>query len=314
MELLDIPENPVPSHSVSGMIETSDHRQIRFARWRPTARKNLGTVCVFTGRSECIEKYFEVIGDLRRRGFHVAIIDWRGQGGSDRALRNPRKGHVDHFSEYERDVEALMNEVVLPDCPPPYYALAHSMGGCVLLNIARQPGNWFDRIVLSAPMIDIVQRNKASHAFAEVLNFIGFGSAFVPGGSSTATGATPFAGNPFTSDPARHERNNVIIQAKPELGLGAPTVGWFHAASEAMSKMHSPEYAYSVRTPVLIIAAGADKVVSTLAIEELAMHMRNGKHLVIPGARHELLMENDLIREMFWAAFDSFVPGQKVFG
>ena len=35
-----------------------------------------------------IEKYFEVVGELRRRGFAVAVLDWRGQGGSSRLLRN----------------------------------------------------------------------------------------------------------------------------------------------------------------------------------------------------------------------------------
>ena len=67
--------------------------------------------------------------ELRARGFAVATLDWRGQGLSERALRDPRKGHVGDFSEYELDLEAFMNEVVLPDCPPPIFAIGHSMGG-----------------------------------------------------------------------------------------------------------------------------------------------------------------------------------------
>ena len=78
---------------------------------------------MFQGRAEFIEKYFETVRDLRARGFAVATIDWRGQGLSERALRDPRKGHVRNFSEYERDLEAFMQEVVLPDCPPPLFAL-----------------------------------------------------------------------------------------------------------------------------------------------------------------------------------------------
>ena len=67
--------------------------------------------------------------ELRARGFAVATFDWRGQGLSDRALDDPRKGHVGDFSEYELDLEVFMNEVVLPDCPPPLFAIGHSMGG-----------------------------------------------------------------------------------------------------------------------------------------------------------------------------------------
>ena len=85
-------------------------------------------MCLFPGRSEFIEKYFETVRDLRARGFAVATLDWRGQGLSDRALRNPRKGYVRNFAQYQIDLETFINEVVLPDCPPPLFALGQSMG------------------------------------------------------------------------------------------------------------------------------------------------------------------------------------------
>ena len=131
MELFGSESNPVPEGAVAGMITTSDGVKLRFARWRPAARRSRGTVCLFQGRAEAIEKYFEVVGDLRRRGFAVATLDWRGQGGSERRLRNRRKGHVDSFAEYDRDLDAFMEQVALPDCPPPHFALAHSTGGLI---------------------------------------------------------------------------------------------------------------------------------------------------------------------------------------
>ena len=63
-----------------------------------------------------------------------------------------------------------------------------------------------------------------------------------------------------------------------------------------------------------MMAASADTVVSTPAIEEFAYHLRGGAHLVIPGARHEILQEQDRYRSQFWAAFDAFVPGTAAFG
>jgi len=75
MDLVGTESNPIPSGAISGSITTSDGVNLRFARWRPTARRARGTVCLFQGRSEQIEKYFEVIGDLRRRGFAVATLD-----------------------------------------------------------------------------------------------------------------------------------------------------------------------------------------------------------------------------------------------
>ena len=65
--------------------------------------------------------------------------------------------------------------------------------------------------------------------------------------------------------------------------------------------------------PVLILAAGADAIVSTPAIEEFAYHMRAGSQIVIAGSKHEILQEQDRYREQFWAAFDAFVPGTPLF-
>ncbi len=58
------------------------------------------------------------------------------------------------------------SEVVLPDCPPPYFALAHSMGGAVMLRVAARGKRWFDRMVLSAPMIDLPGRTTSLPARA----------------------------------------------------------------------------------------------------------------------------------------------------
>ena len=38
-----------------------------------------------------------------------------------------------------------------------------------------------------------------------------------------------------------------------------------------------------------------------------------GSHLVVVGAQHELLMEQDRYRAQFWAAFDAFVPGTALY-
>ena len=202
--LVSIPANPVPDDAVSGTIKTVDGAELRFARWpAPAGRK--GTVCVFTGRGEMIEKYFETVRDLRDRGFAVAMIDWRGQGHSSRRLRDPRKGHVRNFSDYEIDVETFIRQVVLPDCPPPYFALAHSMGGAVMLRLAHAGRRWFDRMVLSAPMIDLPGRTTAfpTRALLRIMRFSGQGGRYVPGGSDALTGTESFINNPFTSDPVQ---------------------------------------------------------------------------------------------------------------
>jgi lysophospholipase len=314
MDLVSIPANPVPEGAVTGMLKTRDGVNIRFARWHPPPGRK-GTVCLFQGRAEFIEKYFETVRELRSRGFAVATIDWRGQGGSERALSDPRKGHVGDFSEYERDVEMLMNEVVLPDCPPPIFAVAHSMGGTVMMRVARGGSRWFDRVVLSAPMLRLAGNRQSTPAriAARVMRLIGMGSTYVPGGSDAVIGTGPYVNNIATTDPVRHARTKAVLEAAPELGVGSPTVAWLSAAYRAMGDIASPAYTSKIRQPLMLIAAGRDEVVSTAAIEDIAIRLRAGSHLIIAGARHELMMEQDRYRAQFWAAFDAFVPGTPLF-
>ena len=315
MTLVSIPANPVPDNVVSGTIRTPDGAELRFARWAPPAGRR-GTVCVFTGRGEQIEKYVETVRDLRDRGFAVAMIDWRGQGHSSRRLRNPRKGYVRDFSDFEVDVETFVQQVVLPDCPPPHFALAHSMGGAVMLRIAYAGKRWFDRIVLSAPMIDLPGRLNTLpvRVFLKFLRLVGQGGRYVPGGSDQLTGTDSFVNNPLTSDPVRYARNAAILEEDPTLGIASPTVAWADTAFRAMQTFKARDYPSRIRQPILMLAASNDAVVSTSAIEEFAYHLRAGSHLVIAGAKHEILQEQDRYRAQFWAAFDAFVPGTPLFG
>ncbi|TAK47641.1 MAG: alpha/beta hydrolase [Xanthobacteraceae bacterium] len=314
MTLFPIPANPVPDDVVTGMLSTADGAEIRFARWAPPANRR-GTVCVFTGRAEFIEKYFETVSDLRARGFAVAMIDWRGQGHSSRRLRDPRKGHVGDFADYETDVATFMQEVVLPDCPPPFYALAHSMGGAVMLRLAHAGRRWFERMVLVAPMIDLPGRLNSlpTRVAVRLMRYAGLGTRYVPGGTDEIAGSQSFVGNELTSDPVRFARNRAILDENPTLGLGAPTIAWADAAFRTMAAFGAPAYPGRIRQPVLILAAGLDTVVSTSAIEAFSYYLRAGSHLVIAGARHEILQEQDRFRDQFWAAFDAFVPGTSPF-
>src|SRR5215467_4510041 len=203
MKLVSIPANPVPDGAVSGVVKTPDGASLRFARWPAPPSSRKGTVCLFQGRIEFIEKYFEVVRDLTARGFAVATLDWRGQGLSNRMLRDPRKGHIANFSAYDTDLETFMREVVLPDCPPPLFALANSMGATVMLRASAQGHRWFDRMVLCAPMIKLINVPllPVMPAVARTWRLTGFGGSFIPGGGPACSASAPFPDNPVTSDP-----------------------------------------------------------------------------------------------------------------
>ncbi len=293
---------------------------LRTARWMPREGVDVrkrpvplarGTVLICTGRSEFIEKYFDVVEDLQLRGFAVVVFDWRGQGLSDRSLGNRQKGHVVHFRDYGRDLESVVTQVLEPFCPKPWYCLAHSMGGAIAMNYAADHPKVFDRLVLSAPMIEIARLSfpQAARATARFLRVGGFGPWFAPGERRRMTWFACFERNLLTSDAARYQKSVDYLQAEPRLAVGAPTIGWVHAAFTAMAKLHDDTFPLRFSTPTLVINPGSDRVVEPRATERLMSRLRATSVVPVPNCRHEILMESDAFRQQFWAAFDAFVPG-----
>ncbi len=139
---------------------------------------------------------------------------------------------------------------------------------------------------------------------------LGLGKVFIPGGGPDSILDKPFAGNVLTADEQRYRRACATIAAEPGLALGDPTVGWARSALAASKAFANPQYPQAIRTPILFVAAGDDRVVDTRAIERFAARVKYGRCIVLPHARHEILMERDEIRQQFWDAFDAFLPGE----
>jgi lysophospholipase len=310
MNLASTPDNPAPPGAIVSEIRTADGRRLRAARWRPDGAAR-GTVAIFGGRGEFIEKYFEAAFDLLRRGFAVAILDWRGQGGSERPLRDARKGYVDDFARFDRDLEAFVAKVLEPHCPRPWIGLGHSMGAAILLLADARGLSPFERLVLTSPMIAVkgVDHRGPARLALDALASLGFGAAFVPRAARETFWTRPFEGNVFTTDPVRFARIASLATSAPHLFLGGPTVGWASAAFRAMRVFDGSQAPWPGGTPTLIVASGADRVTDRAAVERFAARLPPGSLVVVEGAEHELLIERDVLRDRFWTAFDAFLDG-----
>lgn len=303
--------NPRPENATGGFFTTRDGKKIRYGLFAAVARPMRGTVVLLGGRNECIEKYFETIRDLAARGFGVAILDWRGQGGSDRLIRDRQRGYVRSFRDYTADLEQFFEEIVLPDCRGPYYILAHSAGAVIALLAAPSMVNRVRRMVLIAPFLTLPDLPVSIGTVRRICSFfcaLGLGWLYAAWGPRPRH-TLPFEANKVTSDPQRYRRNTRIYEEYPQMALGGPTIRWLQAAAKASAAISDPDFMARIQVPLLIIAAGADQVVSTRAVEAYARNLRLGSLLMIDGAKHEILQEADLYREQFLAAFDAFVPG-----
>jgi lysophospholipase len=146
-----------------------------------------------------------------------------------------------------------------------------------------------------------------ARAYANIACLFGLAGTYVRGGRDEPDDFRDFETNRLTTDHVRWSRTKAIIEAAPELALGSPTVGWLRAALRSTAMLSRPDYPKYVCVPMILFAAGADKVVSTQAIEDFAADLKVGSDILMPGSRHEILQETDAVRQRFWAAFDAYM-------
>ncbi len=276
--------------------------RLRAALFHPSGSAR-GSVVLSPGRTEPIEKYLEVAGRLTSRGFAVIAHDWRGQGLSDRPLADRRLGHADGHGDFLADHQALL-AAFAPRLPGPWIAMGHSMGGALTLLALAQGEARFAGAILSAPMLGLrtgAVPRPVARVLAGAMPRLGLGARPVPGFGAAPP---PFETNILTHDPIRHARNEALIQACPDLALGAPTWGWLRFAFGAISVLATGPGVPGIPIPVTVVAAGEDALVDNGALKAVTARLGQGRYLEIPGAYHEILQETDAVQAVFWRAFD----------
>ncbi len=307
--LFDTPGNPVPPNHFSGFFRSFDGMKLRYAVFRSGSQVPRGTIVLLPGRNEPIEKYFETVRDLNALGLWVATFDWRGQGGSPRLLKSRRRGHLRRIRDFERDLDVFLEHIVLPDAKLPFFILAHSMGALVALKAAPRLGNRIERMALIAPFIGATGLGIPNGLLRILANLAtAFGMGWVQFSRDNLLNR-PFETNNLTSDPQRFARNQAIVRAHPELGIGPPTARWIASMIGAIDEVNTMDHLRKIEVPCLVIAPANDRIVPYAEMEALSRKFRAGKLLTIPGSEHEVLQERDVFREQALAAIAAFIPG-----
>lgn len=279
-----------PGDGRAWWADTADSTRIRLGLWRPEGAK--GTVFLFPGRTEYIEKYGRAARDLAAHGLATFTIDWRGQGLADRLVDDEMAGHVMHFTDYQHDVRAMIDAAEELDLPKPWHLLAHSMGGCIGLRAAME-GMPVTSCVFSGPMWGI-QMSDALRPVAWSLSWtskrLGIGHRYAPGTAGGSYVLTePFETNKLTRDRDMYDYMTRHLNAQPELGLGGPSLHWLHEAlmeTRALARKPSPDL------PCLTIMGSDEEIVDVARIRQRMAAWPNGRLEVIDGGRHEVMMDD----------------------
>ena len=298
-------------------VAMPDGVRLRVAVWPVPARVR-GTALMLTGRAEFIEKYAETADALAARGFRVVALDWRNQGLSDRPLPNRQIHHLTDFARLVDDLDEVHRQVVAPvaaETGGPVILLAHSMGGLVAtLALARHadddPGR-YAAVLLAAPMYAIhsgLLPRWLVRVLASLGVTCGWGARYALGQGDYDPAEGRFSpDNKITADPRRYAAFHTPYAERPELRVGGVSFAWVAAALDAEDALRQSLPLERVRTPVLLLSAPADRVVRAEAHRMVAARLGNVHLVEYPDARHELLMEGDVIRDRVWADIDAFL-------
>ncbi|GLQ24420.1 lysophospholipase [Algimonas ampicilliniresistens] len=266
-----------------------------------------GTIFFSPGRTEFIEKYLETVDSLTQRGFWVVIMDPRGQGLSGRILEDRLRSYVETFQDYADDLGWIC-DTLAPHCPKPFIAMGHSMGGTIVLHAVLSATLSPSAVICSAPMLGLVDvDNGLMRSGIRALSALGLSKSNLPFQKQRGGLPVAFADNKLTSDRDRYRRWASFFQDTPRLRVGEPTFGWIAAALNSMAFIN--RNAPQLGIPGLMVAAGGDQIVDPASIEQFAMKSGCDFH-VVPGAKHELFLERDVMRNEFLGVIDRFLEEQ----
>ncbi len=286
-------------------VHAEDGARLRLGLWQPDDAAR-GTVLVFPGRTEYIEKYAHVAARLLDRGLAVLAVDWRGQGLSERLLGEPLTGHVGRFSDYQRDVAAMLAVARAEALPAPIFLLAHSMGGCIGLR-ALMDGLDVAGAAFTGPMWGIrisALMRPAAWAISWSGARLGLGHVVAPGtGPQSYIATAPFEGNTLTTDAGMWATMQSHLHARPELQLGGPSLHWLHEAlaeCRALARRPAPDL------PAIAWLGSRERIVDQARVHDRMRGWPSGRLELLESAEHEVLMERAEIRDRILRATASF--------
>lgn len=284
-----------PADGAAYWIHADDKVRLRVGLWKTETAKN-GTVLLFPGRSEYIENYGRTAVDLAKLRYATFAIDWRGHGLSDRLAKDPMIGHVRRFSDYQKDVAAMIQAAEALALPKPWYLIGHSMGACIGLRAVIN-GLPVAACAFTSPMWDIKMsplERCAAWPLSWVAQALGKGDIYVPGVKrQTYVLSSPFEGNKMTHDPDMFRYWVNQAQTLSDLPTAGPSMGWLH---EALKECRSLSRVSSPNIPCIVFCADKDEDINIRAIEDRMAVWPNGSCELFQNSKHELFLETPKIR------------------
>lgn len=231
--------------------------------WDPDGTPRAEVVLVH-GIAEHTGRYERTGSILAEAGFRVVGADLIGFGAT-----GGRRGHIEDWTDYYDQVEALMDDARATGRP--VVLLGHSMGGLIALGYALSERPAPDLLVLSAPALGggAAWQRMIAPVMARVASTLP-----VPNGlDGSELSRDPAVGEDYFADPLNYTSSTTR--------LGAELFAAMDRVRAAMARLD---------VATLVIHGGLDTIVPPTATVELGALPIVDRRLY-PGLRHELFNE-----------------------
>ena len=265
-----------------------------------------GSIVFVHGLSENIYKYIELFYDLYLQGWSpIYTYDHRGQGFSEPLLKDSVAHYVEDYSFYREDLDTFIH-LVLRDQQvdsQQLFLIAHSMGAAIVTDYFQtEPKKQiFKSIVFSSPLFGI-----ATDGY-------GFVNGLLPISIRVICVFTDCL-NPVVSENSRHisvekakkrmthsdQRfqflSHIAKNYLPHSPSYIPSYDWTLKTLLTLRKVMQKDHILKIQTPMLILQAKEDIVVSNNKQNQFCQILSEYCHIKVMNGRHEHFIEQDSTR------------------
>jgi lysophospholipase len=233
------------------------------------------TLVIVHGYDDHAGRYLGVGETFAAAGYRVVIPDMRGHGRS-----TGRRGFVERYTDYVADLEAILAET--RSTPSRTALLGHSNGGLIVASWLMSGTRSVAAAALTSPLLGIAVEAPAWKKVAGRL----------------MSRIAPFISLPTEIKDVDLTHDAEVLKRHAVDPLLHRVVNARYYTEVLASTALAFERAGSIRVPLLVLAAGDDRLVDTNASARWAEKVPNCTYERIPGAFHEVMFETDGARHV----------------
>jgi lysophospholipase len=269
-----------------------------------------GALVVLPGKSDTYLKYAELFYDLQELNMSLYSMDHRGMGFSQRMLPDRLKMHVKRFDDYVEDVRTFLDTVVKAGGHEHLFVLGHSTGGLIAALYLENYPEDFRAVVLCSPLFELNAGPTPGfvlRAITRLLDRPGRHEQYSLGQKNLER--LPFEKNTIShSYPRWSLWEQEIIPKTEAIQFGGVTNRWIRES--LLAGHRAVEGAEQINVPVLLLQAEQDSFTKARAQNRFCRRAPLCRKVLMQGAKHEILIEREDIRDAAIAHIKAFLNEQ----